>query len=516
MTLARTVFAFTLLLAAVLRLWGVDYGLPHPLARPDEERIVGRALTMVATGNLHPVTFDYPSLPMYLGAAALLAYEKAGELSGRFQEVEDFLLSVAVREPGLDYHLLRLLSVLMGVLTVWAGAELAASAYPRPGMRLYAGLLLATSYVLVRDSRFATVDGPMVLFVTLSLLFAVKAAREKRTSFYVAAGLFAGLATSSKYNAGLLFVSLVAATWTGSRSLKHLSYAALAMAGAFAATSPYAVFYPQAVLDGLRHHQEFLYARPSDRALWTHLSVTFPEGLGWPLLLAAVSGLALAARRLEPADVVLLSFVIPFFAIVASVRMTFPRYVVPLVPPLVALACESGAVLLPRRRSIVAAALAISVAPVLMSSVAFDRVAARKDTRVLASEWIALNLERQTKISLCRGYGAPAVNTDRRRPPAFDAHFIDCDVEAVRREGARYVVVHEHPVLSSYSAVPLALQTWLRENGRPVAAFAPYAPNNHVFFYAADAFYLPFTGLRRVERGGPFVTIWDLGQPPPT
>ncbi len=60
---------FVLLVAAALRVWGLDYGLPHPLSRPDEERIVGRAQTIFATGNWHPGSFFYPSLLFYLDTA---------------------------------------------------------------------------------------------------------------------------------------------------------------------------------------------------------------------------------------------------------------------------------------------------------------------------------------------------------------------------------------------------------------------------------------------------------------
>ena len=57
--------------ALVLRLWGLEYGLPHPLARPDEERITDKALRMLSDHTLGPGEFIYPSLQKYLAAAAL-------------------------------------------------------------------------------------------------------------------------------------------------------------------------------------------------------------------------------------------------------------------------------------------------------------------------------------------------------------------------------------------------------------------------------------------------------------
>lgn len=492
----------------------MDYALPHPLGRPDEERIVGRALTILATSNFHPVTFDYPSLPMYLNAGALAVYAKS-----RFHDREDFLLEAAVRAPGLAFEVCRFLSVLLGVATVWAGAKLASTAYPERGIGLVTALLLATNYLLVRDARFATVDVATVFFVTLSLVFAVKAARDQTPSRYVAAGVFAGLATSSKYNAGLVVLGTVAAAWCGFREHRgkwgrNLALFGLALTVAFALTSPYALVSTRAVALGLRHHREFLYDRAGDRALFTHLSFTLPVGLGWPVYVAACLGFLRALRLRRPADLVLLAFFIPFFGVIGSVRMIFPRYVLPLVPILIVWAVDVSLSVLPRRRlALTALALAFSV-PALYASIAFDRLAARKDTRVLASAWVRENVPRRTAIAVCRGYGAPDLNTDRRRPPAFDVRPIDCDVTAVRREAARFVVTHEHAALSAYSSVPETLRTWLREKARPLAVFRPFGEDPRVAprFYPNDAFYLPFTGFRGVERGGPLITIWDLGE----
>lgn len=70
----RILLGAIVLLAAALRIWGIEYGLPHPLARPDEERITDRALRMLSDQTLGPGEFVYPSLQKYLSAAALEAH----------------------------------------------------------------------------------------------------------------------------------------------------------------------------------------------------------------------------------------------------------------------------------------------------------------------------------------------------------------------------------------------------------------------------------------------------------
>ena len=77
--------------AAVLRVWGMDYGLPHPLNRPDEEHIVGRAFHILATGDPYPGSFDWPHLLIYLDTLVLATYYTVGRLAGSYDRVLDFL-----------------------------------------------------------------------------------------------------------------------------------------------------------------------------------------------------------------------------------------------------------------------------------------------------------------------------------------------------------------------------------------------------------------------------------------
>ena len=58
--------AAILVLAAALRLVGIQYGLPFPLLDPDEQTIVPRAWRMVHGGGLDPHWFDYPSALLYV------------------------------------------------------------------------------------------------------------------------------------------------------------------------------------------------------------------------------------------------------------------------------------------------------------------------------------------------------------------------------------------------------------------------------------------------------------------
>jgi 4-amino-4-deoxy-L-arabinose transferase-like glycosyltransferase len=517
--------ALCILLAAALRIWGLDYGVPHPTVRPDEERIVGRAYKILATGEFNPVSYAYPGLMIYLNTLALSAYALVGRLLGYYDNVFGFLFAAVVTHPGLHYVICRSVSVVLGVGTVGITYLLGREGYQSRTVGLVAALCLATNYLHVRDSHFATVDVGMTFFVTLALLYAVKAARHPSWPNYLLAGLFAGASTAAKYNAGLVILGLGAVTALhffreGDESsiakgslLARSLLAVCVMVLAFALFSPYTIIHSAAALKELGGVREFLYGGGTERALWVHLKVTFPQGFGWPFYLAGVAGIVRAVWLRRPTDLVLLAFFVPFFALVSSVSTVFPRYLVPLAPVVAVVAAEFVVSGLARgRRSIVVAAAIALAVPGLWKSIQFDRLISRKDTRVLASEWVAENLPRRSEILICRGYGAPVINEDRRRPPAFEPRTIPCSAKAVRRHEGRFLITHEYHRLWSSPPLRQDLQLLVKESGQPLVRFDPFnvAPTDSPFFYVQDAFYLPFAGLDAVERGGPIITIWEI------
>jgi Dolichyl-phosphate-mannose-protein mannosyltransferase len=516
--------ALVLALGAGLRVWGLDYGLPHPTARPDEERVVGRAQTIFASGDWHPGSFYYPSLPYYLDTLALHLYYQVHRATGRYRRPFDFLYDIAVTRPGLHYRICRWAAAGAGVGTVAAAFALGLAACGRRGAALLGALGLAVCHLHVRDSHFATVDVWTTFFVTLSLALAVRAARLRRVSQFVLAGLFAGLAISSKYNSGLVVLAIVAAALVGREGrirerLRPLLPAALATLSAFALTSPYVLLRFGRFVADMAFLENFLYrSSRGELALWDHLRTTLPQGLGWPLAALVVAGVGRALWRRRPSDVVLLSFALPFAALVASVRVTFPRYLLPLLPVLLVLASDVACEILervPRGGARVLATSGVSLlvlGPTLSSSIAFDRILAREDTRIQAASFVERQFQPQTLLAVCRGYGAPSINQDRRRPPAFRVEEIDCQDGAPAASDARFLVTHEHRQLRSFSTVAPDLASWLQAHAVVLQTFDPYRPGSRVepVFFGSDAFYVPFSGFDAVERGGPVIRIWKI------
>ena len=288
-----------------------------------------------------PGSFDWPHLLIYLDTLVLATYYTVGKIAGSYDRVMDFLFEAVVLNPGLHYRICRVVGVVFGVATVAVTYLVGRRAY---GSRaaLLASAALATCYLHVRDSRFATPDVPVTFFVALSLLFAILAVEKPSVTRFVLSGVFAGLATSTKYHAGLVVLSVAAAGWAAWRRPEgnltvravtlRLLVAGVGFSLAFALSSPYAVLRYPALVRALGGLTGLHYRPEGTSALWEHISVTLPYGLGWPFFLAAMAGVVRALWLRRAADWVLLAFCLSFFGFISALTSVFPRYVVPLTP----------------------------------------------------------------------------------------------------------------------------------------------------------------------------------------
>src|SRR6266480_1302847 len=102
--------------AAALRVWGIGYGLPHTLARPDEDAVWTFALRFFRR-QFDPGFFDWPSLFMYAVAAGYALYFMIGHAIGWFATEASFV-AAALTQPGPLFLIARGLSAAAGTATV--------------------------------------------------------------------------------------------------------------------------------------------------------------------------------------------------------------------------------------------------------------------------------------------------------------------------------------------------------------------------------------------------------------
>jgi hypothetical protein len=155
-----------------------------------------------------------------------------------------------------------------------------------------------------------------------------------------------------KYPGGLVLLPLVLAhglrpgTAGGVRA--WLPSPGLVLAGGFALVgflvgTPYAVLTPVAfvggVLSELREVHTVQFGNEADMSAYLfHLLHSLPEGMGVPLFLLGLGGVALALLRHGRREVILLAFPLPYFLVIGSWSSRFERYTLPLLPFLALLA----------------------------------------------------------------------------------------------------------------------------------------------------------------------------------
>ena len=205
---ARKLLPLILLVAAAVRVWGLGFGLPYAGSRVDETAVAGPAVQFLS-GTLRPPNFMYPTGLLYAVAILYVVWFAINRPFGTYASLAAFAES---RRQSLApfFYLSRGLSAAMGTLTVWWVFAIARRVFDKT-IAIVATLFLALAYLHVRDSHFGTLDVSMTSLVVLSVLMILRWQDKPGPWHAAAAGLVAGLATSTKYNALGVFVPWVVA-----------------------------------------------------------------------------------------------------------------------------------------------------------------------------------------------------------------------------------------------------------------------------------------------------------------
>src|SRR6266540_3941330 len=390
--------------AAALRFVGIQYGLPFGnLLNPDEQSIVPRAWKLVHGGGGDPHWFDYPTLLMYVNAP--------------FQAWQ--------AEPS--YLTARIVGVVLALGAVAGTWWLGRRAFGTPSAGVVAAAIVAVFTIHVAYSHAAVTDVPLTLGIAVALALMVKGRLEL-------AGFAVGLSMGFKYPGVFLLVPLVVAGWQ--RWNRLAVSIILALAGFFASSPFVLVHRHQAWHEAWRVQRlardgwlgfEHDHAAPIaflDR-LW--------EGLG-PALIVCGLGLIFALVRRSRTDLILALFVLVYFVDLLTLRAHFDRYVLPLVPPLGALAG--------RFRALAPVTLLLLVVP-LTWSIRDTKRLTHTDTRVIAHRWVERHVPAGTHVAADPSTPSFAMLDvlHLALPGPKRAFDPNRNVARLRREGISYVIV---------------------------------------------------------------------------
>ena len=518
-TAALFVAGVVLPVAALSRLWAIDFCLPHPHCRPDEDAI--RAIAgLFRAGTFNPGVYNYPALFM-LAVAGVMRGLPIGERL--LHKLMPFHFSPLLNDTVTTVKYTRVargLSAVAGIASVWVVFRI--------GRRLFddtaavAGAsLLALAFLHVRDSHFGVTDVPMSFMVLVAFLCAVRLSQSGTRTDVIVAAIATGLAAGTKYNGGLvalpvLFAVFISPPAKAARSrIGDAVIAVTLMLVAFLCTSPYTV------LDFARFWADFSsdvlhlsggHGVDLGRGWIYHVATTLRYGVGVPLLVAGVAGMALLLGRDWRRGALVALFPVSYYVLLGSGYTVFARHMIPVVPFL----CLTAGYFVAEVSSWVAARLgrpawrtaltAVTVAAVLWPSarsvVMFDRLLARDDSRLIVRRWIEQRFPAGTAIAQIAPDGGVVFWQDESE--------------------VRYVLSTELPRQGTRPAVVIVQSSPLQpppDNMREVKAVLDLeyslAFSQHVVtpdpanvYDLQDEFYLPLAGFRGIERPGPNLDVF--------
>jgi Dolichyl-phosphate-mannose-protein mannosyltransferase len=520
-TAALFVAAVVLPVAALSRLWAIDFCLPHPHCRPDEDAIMAIAGAF-RTGHFDPGAFNYPALFM-LTVAAAMRLPTIGERL--LHKITPFHFSPLLSDEATTatYTLTaRGLSAAAGIASVWIVFRLGLRLFDRAAAVAGASLL-ALAFLHVRDSHYGVTDVPMSFMVLIAALCAVRLSQSGARKDLALAGIAAGLAAATKYNGGLVALPVLFAVFVnpaakplGAR-VADAAIAAALMVAAFLCASPYTViefrrFWNDFSSDAM--HLSGGHGIDLGRGWIYHANTTLRYGVGTPLLVSGAAGMLLLLWRDVRKGVLVALFPAAYYGLMGSGHTVFTRHMIPVVPFLCLAAgyflAESAswlAALIGRpawRAALTAAAVALVLWPSARSVVMFDSLLARDDSRLIVRRWIEQRFPAGTTIAQIAPDGGVVFWHDASEV----AYTTTVDLS---HTGARpaVVIVQSSPLqppLDNMGEVEAALKA---EYSLAFVQHVVTADPANVYDLQ-DEFYLPLTGFRHIGRPGPNLDVYVL------
>jgi hypothetical protein len=392
-----------LLFACAIGLWRLPFGLDLGLAFTDERLVWGRYLADFVPLRI-PRSFDRPP-----GGGAFLYPTLVGYIAGLLTWITHKL--GWIENPSIDvfpaFLVARMMTTGFAVATVAVVGVLGRSIDSvRAGV--FSAALMAVVPVCVIQAHYVSTDPAQCFFMTLALLLSVVLMREGGAWLAFLAGATVGLAFAAKYTGLLAGVPVAWAVLERAmigprpavRTFLPLAIAALAgCLGAAVLACPLCFLRGADVLgvlgfySGLTSYENLLFWRVElvpalgwyGRPFLYQLVAALPFCLGIGIYLASLAGILRALARRDAGHRLLLVTVVVYLVFASLSRSLLPRYLIPILPPLVVLAGGAlAAVRAPRVRQVLCAGIWVYTAAIAVTQV--GRLS--YDQQMAASEWL--------------------------------------------------------------------------------------------------------------------------------
>lgn len=275
-------------------------------------------------------------------------------------------------------------------------------------------LLYATSAGLVAFAHFLTSDVPLIFWMMLALYCAQSILFQKRTASYLLAGLFAGIATATKYNGLAVGICLVAShflaygphAWRTALQSSRLYVGLLAVLAGFLLGNPFALIrYPRFIADFWYNNLTApIYEGEMTNSSYLTFLVRIGEIIGWPVLaltvlalLAALVAVVRGGTEKERKTLLLAGSLLGLYYLVFGSFPRLPaRFVLPMIPIWLLLSGPFWRRALSGRPALVAVLAVVLAYNVLNSAYVGARFL--NDPRMEALTWVQKHVEPGSSI----------------------------------------------------------------------------------------------------------------------
>ena len=407
-----------LLLAALLRIQGIDFGNPFTY-HPDEWIIAKSAMHMVHDRTVLPGNYFYSSFVIDLHALFVAGVRLLG--GGTTLETGQTWLQPTELMPTQFPYVLagRLMVAGLAVATV-AGVMVAGYRLSGWVAAILGAVALAVMPLHAANSRYLTTDVPLAFACLLTLLATQQAVAAPRDRSWVLAGLAAGLAIGSKWSgieALVIPLTAIAVRAIRQRSIRSIVTRpplwitlATALVG-LVVTTPAVLLDLGSIMDAFQF-QVGVYSVANGTATTSTAAFNLQAlvaGTSPLLLAAAIGGVILMLRRRGPIEVTVAVFLVATFVATSIPPHRFARNLLPMLP-FIAVACGYlGAAVWDwvrarshELRATIALTAAIMVAlavPAAATTYGDGVLLTKPDTRTVARDWVLANAPRNSILS---------------------------------------------------------------------------------------------------------------------
>jgi hypothetical protein len=538
-----------LILALALRLWGLNFGLPHRYHIDEPPQVI--AALRLAQGD---VWIDYPPLSPNLHQIILcflfaLLYLMVW-LTGSMNSPAEFA-ALYQRDPTSFYLISRGLSVVSSIATLSVGYYLVHRLRGRRTAMLTT-FFLAVCFLDVRHAHFGKLYPLLSLLVLMCISLMYTYVTQGKLWLLIVTGLMTGIAIGLRYS--LAPIGLVPVTAIVLRFLKRAKGEKTRFL--FRATAHLVWTVPLGFIIGtpsviLNTKQMFGsvstwagYALSSEGFegfeftqlhSWQFYLTVLDIAWGIPLLIMMLIGAVKILQRHAWYDALLFVFplfYLPILLVAPAASSAFARYLIPVLPFLAYLAAEGTDVLLQwlsiiqviwiRHTTSGLLVVALILLP-LLSVIRLDWLWTQTDTRTLAKAWIEANIPAGSKIA--EQWHGPALSTPTDPEPAslhsYDVELVNpfasnpefYSLAYYRQRGFDYVIlssfVYELERISDEeNSVRDNFYARLAHEAELVAEFNPSPGVERPFFF--EQIWGPVVDLAHYERPGPVIKIYRL------